>query len=56
MWGAELFSAFLRPMPLYKKFLLLPMHWTQGALPSEASDYCMVIVCYCMFYYSNTLA
>ena len=59
MWGgAEMFWAFPRPVPLYKKSLLLPMHWTspceatrekQGKLPSEASDYCMFVVYYCMF-------
>ena len=31
---------------------------TQGKLPSEASDYCMLVECFCMLYvyYSNKLA
>ena len=44
MRGKELLSAFLRPEPLYKKPMHLPMHWTspceanretQSELPSE---------------------
>ena len=64
MCEAELFYAFLRPVPLDKTSLLLPMHWTSPCeanrkttdeLPSEASDYCMFGICSLCFFYVYVL-
>ena len=64
MKGKQHRTTQLLPVPLYKKSLLLPLHWTspcgalretQGELPFEAS-FIVCLLCLLHVYYLNTLA